>query len=292
MHAYCTYTREKKYKGFTIMCNLHALAYLADEPLLPGEEELMVRLSNGTTTVGLTDGRLEVWHNNLWGTVCSDGFDLRDAIVVCRQLNLYARNVYLAGLNFDVNYEMPVLLTEVGCTGSETNIGYCSHPGIRAADLEDCHHFSDVAVECSEGTYIHVTIVSLLYYTIYTILHYTILHYSTLHYTTLHYTTLHCTALHCTALHYTTLHCTALHYNTLHYNTLHCTALHYTALHYTGLHYITLYLVCCNSPLLLLQKMCWATFPFAWWAELAIMKDVWKCTLKGSGVLCVMMVLD
>ena len=174
------------------MCNLHALACLADEPLLPGEEELMVRLSNGTTTVELTDGRLEVWHNNLWGTVCSDGFDLRDAIVVCRQLNLYARNVYLAGFNFDIDYEIPVLLTEVGCTGSETNIGYCSHPGIGAADLEDCHHFSDVAVECSDGTYIHVTTISLLYYTIlyYTILYYTILHYTILYFTLLYYTVL------------------------------------------------------------------------------------------------------
>ena len=199
----------------------------------------MVRLSNGTTTVGLTDGRLEVWHNNLWGTVCIDGFDLRDAIVVCRQLNLYARNVYLAGLNFDVNYEMPVLLTEVGCTGSETNIGYCSHPGIGAADLEDCHHFSDVAVECSEGTYIHVTIVSLLYYTT---LHYTTLHY--VHYTTLHYTTLrtlHYTTLHYTTLHYTALHCTALHYTTIHYTTIHYTALHYTTLHYTTLDYTILH---------------------------------------------------
>ena len=225
----------------------------------------MVRLSNGTTTVELTDGRLEVWHNNLWGTVCIDGFDLRDAVVVCRQLNLYARNVYLAGLNFDVNYEMPVLLTEVGCTGSETNIGYCSHPGIGAADLEDCHHFSDVAMECSEGTYIHVTIVSLLYYTTlhyttlhyttlhyttlhyttyttlnYTTLHYTTLHYTTLHYTTLHYTTLHYTALHHTTPHHTTLHYTTLHYTTLHYTTPHYTTLHYTALHYTTLHYTTL----------------------------------------------------
>ena len=218
MHT--VYTQVKK---STIMCNLHALVYLAGEPVLPGEEELMVRLSNGTTTVGLTDGRLEVRHNDLWGTVCVDGFDLRDAIVVCRQLNLYARSVYPAGFSFDIGYEMPVWLTEVGCTGNEANIGYCSHPGIGAADLEDCHHVSDVAVECLEGTYVHVPINSLLY---------------------------------------------------------------------TILYYAMLYMVCCNSPLLLLQIMCWPTFPFDWWAELAIMKDVWKCTLTGSGVLCVMMVLD
>lgn len=113
----------------------------------------MVRLSNGTTTSGLTEGRLEVWHDNLWGTVCIDSFDLRDAVVACRQLNLYARSYYFAFVNFDIGYGMPVWLTEVGCSGNESNIGYCRHPGIGAADLVACHHESDVAVECSEGRY-------------------------------------------------------------------------------------------------------------------------------------------
>ena len=111
----------------------------------------MVRLSNGTTVTGLSDGRLEVWHANQWGTVCFDGFDLRDAVVVCRGLNLFARSYYFASLNFDVGYGMPIWLTEVGCQSSETNLGYCSHPGFGAAD---CQHTSDVAVECTQGIYI------------------------------------------------------------------------------------------------------------------------------------------
>ena len=48
-----------------------------------------LRLINGTTS---NEGRLEICIYSVWGTVCHESFDTRDARVACRQLRYEVDN--------------------------------------------------------------------------------------------------------------------------------------------------------------------------------------------------------
>ncbi len=43
----------------------------------------LLRLSNGVQTASQYSGRVEVYNQGQWGTVCSNGFDNNDAQAIC-----------------------------------------------------------------------------------------------------------------------------------------------------------------------------------------------------------------
>uniref|UniRef100_A0A4W5LDE0 SRCR domain-containing protein n=1 Tax=Hucho hucho TaxID=62062 RepID=A0A4W5LDE0_9TELE len=101
-----------------------------------------VRLAGGSHHC---EGRVELWREAKWGTVCDDRWDLRDGGVVCAQLGCgSALNVSGEDGSFEAGVGL-VLLDEVNCGGSERNLWEC--PSMET--VNDCGHKEDAAVVCS-----------------------------------------------------------------------------------------------------------------------------------------------
>uniref|UniRef100_A0A7S0V820 SRCR domain-containing protein n=1 Tax=Hemiselmis tepida TaxID=464990 RepID=A0A7S0V820_9CRYP len=109
------------------------------------------KVDNGSTRlVGCRNAgcRLEVRHNDEWGTVCGAGFTEKNAKVVCRSLGLaggfavqrYGGNYHMEGIG-------KVWLSDVHCNGAESWLGSCRHKGWGD---NRCAHGEDVGVCCGD----------------------------------------------------------------------------------------------------------------------------------------------
>ncbi|XP_052696969.1 uncharacterized protein LOC128175386 isoform X6 [Crassostrea angulata] len=102
-----------------------------------------VRLVGGQTPL---EGRVEVFYNGVWGTICDDYWDDKDTTVVCNSLGFSARNAISMSCSTFGFGNGPILLDDVDCLGTETDIGVCKH---RGWTIHNCNHVEDVAVRCS-----------------------------------------------------------------------------------------------------------------------------------------------
>ncbi|XP_028407314.1 deleted in malignant brain tumors 1 protein-like [Dendronephthya gigantea] len=92
-------------------------------------------------------GRVDVFYNGTWGTICDHGWDLRDAGVVCRQLGYpFASRAFQGNSSHVPSGSGQIWLENLECTGSERNITSCVH---RGWGYTYCSHSTDVGVECS-----------------------------------------------------------------------------------------------------------------------------------------------
>ena len=103
---------------------------------------------------GVNTGRVEVYYNNTWGTVCDDGWDLNDAAVVCRELGFPGANVYSCCAAFGQGTG-PIWLDDVQCTGSERFLSTCTHPGW-GVHVHSCSHGEDAGVFCHCEHHMHL----------------------------------------------------------------------------------------------------------------------------------------
>ncbi|NXV73972.1 C163A protein, partial [Atlantisia rogersi] len=104
--------------------------------------EHSVRLVDGP---GRCAGRVEIYYQGSWGTVCDEGWDLPDAAVVCQQLGCGGALEAVGSAGFGSGSGQ-IWLGSMNCSGAEAALWDCpagpwGEPG--------CGHKEDAGVICS-----------------------------------------------------------------------------------------------------------------------------------------------
>ena len=117
-------------------------------------------------------GRVEYCRGNTWGTVCDDLWSDADASVVCKQLGYPSQSrtfpllelllIIIKFLSFVMHtdakgmccanfgrgfFGQPILLDNVGCSGTENSLQECS-----SSQIHNCLHSEDASVICQPPT--------------------------------------------------------------------------------------------------------------------------------------------
>ncbi|KAM6273777.1 HHIP-like protein 1 [Porphyrio hochstetteri] len=90
-------------------------------------------------------GRVEVYIDGEWGTVCDDGWSSLAAAVVCRQLGFPYVVRASKKAEFGEGTSLRILLDDVQCSGQEKTLLECSHADV---GTHNCSHEEDAGVVC------------------------------------------------------------------------------------------------------------------------------------------------
>uniref|UniRef100_A0A8C4YK83 Neurotrypsin n=1 Tax=Gopherus evgoodei TaxID=1825980 RepID=A0A8C4YK83_9SAUR len=100
-----------------------------------------IRLMDGETK---KEGRVEIFINGQWGTICDDGWSDKDAAVVCQQLG-YKGSARARTMAYFGEGKGPIHVDNVKCTGNERSLADCIKQDI---GTHNCRHSEDAGVIC------------------------------------------------------------------------------------------------------------------------------------------------
>lgn len=93
-------------------------------------------------------GRVEVYANGEWGTVCDDLWNTKNAVVVCRQLGFQHALKAAKHAEFGESKNLKIILDDVQCEGTEETLLDCQHAGV---GKHNCAHYEDAGVICGNS---------------------------------------------------------------------------------------------------------------------------------------------
>ena len=121
----------------------------------------MVRLQGGDYS---NEGRVEVYCNGQWGTICSTGFGTTDANTICKQLgydsyyrynhlpmlalNLIILDFIFSTFRSSVTSSQPIWSTNMYSTSSDKCYG--TRNTCPSSSVTTCSHSNDVTITCSK----------------------------------------------------------------------------------------------------------------------------------------------
>ncbi|MGH0127776.1 UNVERIFIED_CONTAM: hypothetical protein FKN15_044578 [Acipenser sinensis] len=92
------------------------------------------------------EGRIEVFYNEEWGTICDDDFSTENAHVLCRHLGFISATGWTHSSKYGKGAGK-IWLDNVQCSGSEKSIADCRS---RGWGNSDCTHDEDAGVVCKD----------------------------------------------------------------------------------------------------------------------------------------------
>ena len=107
------------------------------------QEDGSLRLVDGNTGTFVC-GRVEVFHDGEWGTVCDDRWNLADGNVVCKQLGYVRAERVFYTAHFGRG-NGPIWMDGVQCGEGTNTLAECEHNGW---GVHDCSHSEDAGVCC------------------------------------------------------------------------------------------------------------------------------------------------
>ncbi|XP_051503211.1 HHIP-like protein 1 [Myxocyprinus asiaticus] len=93
-------------------------------------------------------GRVEIYANGEWGTVCDDLWNTKNAVVVCRQLGFRHALKAAKHAEFGEGKDLKIILDDVQCEGTEETLLDCQHAGV---GMHNCAHYEDAGVICGNS---------------------------------------------------------------------------------------------------------------------------------------------